>query len=73
MKVKYNIEGLDCANCASELENRLAKVDGVKEVRVNFLTQKMDLTIDEARKKEIIKEVKKVIKHEEPDVLIEEV
>ncbi len=73
MKIKYNIVGLDCANCASELENRLVKVEGVKEVSINFLMQRMELIIDEARKKEIIKEVKKVIKHEEPDVEIEEI
>ena len=42
MKSKFKIKGLDCANCAAELE-------------------------------EIIQNVKKVIKKEEPDVTIEEV
>ena len=37
------------------------------------MTQKMELEYDETRKEEIIQNVKKVIKKEEPDVTIEEV
>ena len=73
MKLKFKIKGLDCANCAAELERAIQKVDGVESANISFMTQKMELEYDETRKEEIIKNIKKVIKKEEPDVTIEEV
>ncbi len=73
MKVKFKIKGLDCANCASQLERVIQKLDGVESASISFMTQKMELEYDETRKEEIIQNVKKVIKKEEPDVTIEEV
>ena len=73
MKSKFKIKELDCANCASQLERAIQKIDGVESVNIRFMTQKMELEYDETRKEEIMKNVKKVIKKEEPDVTIEEV
>ncbi len=73
MKSKFKIKGLDCANCANELERAIQKLDGVESANISFMTQKMELEYDETRKEEIIQNVKKVIKKEEPDVTIEEV
>ena len=73
MKSKFKINGLDCANCASELERVIQKLDGVKGANINFMAQKMELEYDEEIKEEIIAKIKKVIKEEEPDVTIEEV
>lgn len=73
MKSKFKIKGLDCANCAAELEREIQKLDGVESANISFMTQKMELEYDETRKEEIIQNVKKVIKKEEPDVTIEEV
>lgn len=73
MNSKFKVKGLDCANCAAELERAIQKVDGVESANISFMTQKMELEYDETRKEEIIKNIKKVIKKEEPDVTIEEV
>ncbi len=73
MKSNFKIEGLDCANCALELERAIGKIEGVKQVNINFMMQRMSLEYDENNKEEIIKKVKKVIKKEEPDVEIEEI
>lgn len=73
MKSKFKIEGLDCANCASELERAIQKLDGVESASISFITQKMVLEHDEERKEEIIQKIKKVIKKEEPDVTIKEI
>ncbi len=73
MKSKFKIKGLDCANCANQLERAIQKIDGVESANISFMTQKMELEYDETRKEEIISNVKKVIKKEEPDVTIEEV
>ena len=73
MKSKFKIRGLDCANCASQLERTIQKIEGIEIVNINFLTEKMEFEYDETRKEEIIQKVKKVIKKEEPDLIIEEV
>ena len=73
MKTKFKIEGLDCANCAIELENKLGKMEGIEDVSINFFLQKMELEYKEENKEEILEKVKKVIKKEEPDVSIKEI
>lgn len=47
MKQTFRITGLDCANCASKLERRLAKLPGVTDVSLNFFTGKLSLEADE--------------------------
>ena len=73
MKCSFKIKGLDCANCAGELENAIQKVEGVDSATINFMTEKMILELDENDKEEVMKKVKKVISKEEPDVEIEEI
>ena len=46
MKKTYRIE-VDCANCANKMEDAARKTPGVKEVTVNFMTQKMIVEFDE--------------------------
>lgn len=72
-KKKYNIEGLDCANCARELEEAITKIDGVSSVVINFMMQKMEISYDEENEKEILSNLKKMIKKEEPDVSLSEI
>ena len=72
MKSNFKIMNLDCANCALKLEKAIQKIDGIKDVNINFILQKMKLEYDEVNKENIILNVKKTIKKEEPDVIIEE-
>ena len=72
MKCKFKIKGLDCANCAAELEREIKKVEGIEEAVISFMTERMELEYDETRKEEILQKVKKLIKKEEPDVTLEE-
>jgi len=37
-EVRYQIDGMDCANCALTLEHSLSQIEGVDEVQVNFST-----------------------------------
>ena len=73
MKCNFKIKGLDCANCAAELERAIQKVDGVDTATINFMGEKMVLEINEDDKEDVMKKVKKVIKKEEPDVTLEEI
>ena len=48
MKKQFKLDEIDCANCARELQDELAKLEGVKSVSVNFMTQKLTLEADDA-------------------------
>ena len=73
MKVKFKIKGIDCANCAAELERAMQKIDGVTEASLSFMTEKLVMEIEDDRKDEVLKNLKKVVKKEEPDCTIEEI
>jgi len=73
MKSTYKIKGIDCANCAAQLENAINKVEGVQNVSISFMTERMVIEYDEQNKDEIMKRIKKVIKKEEPDATLEEI
>ena len=69
MKKKFKCE-VDCANCAAKLEDALRKVDGVQDVNVNFLTQKLTLTADDADFDTVLAAVIAKAKKVEPDTVI---
>lgn len=72
MKSRFRIKGLDCANCAAELERTIQKLKGIENASISFMTQKLEIEYDENKKEEIIQNIKKIIKKEEPGVSIEE-
>ncbi len=71
MKVKFKIKGIDCANCAAELERALQKIEGMESASISFITEKMVLEFADEIEDDIMEKVKKVIKKEEPDATIE--
>ncbi len=72
MRLKFKIKGLDCANCAAELERKIQKVEGITEASISFMTEKMIIECNDDEKDEIVEKIKKVVKKEEPDVVVEE-
>ena len=70
MKKTFKLEDLDCALCASKMEDAIKKIDGVNDATVSFMAQKMTLDADDARFDEIVKNVVKVCKKVEPDCRI---
>lgn len=72
MEKSFKIIGLDCANCAAQLENSIKKIEGIESASVSFITGKLVIKANKDSIEEIIKKVKKTIKKEEPDVDIEE-
>ncbi len=63
---KYRLKGLDCPNCAAEIEENLRKRDDVRDVSLNFATSTLYLDADNIQA--IYGEIKKV----EPNVKIVE-
>ena len=67
MRKTFELEDLDCANCAAKMEEAIRKLPGVKRVSVNFMTQKMILAAEDAQFDEILKAAVKCIAKVEPD------
>ncbi len=43
--MQYQIEGMDCASCVGKIETALARMPGVSNIRLNFATEKLELTL----------------------------
>lgn len=67
MKKVIQMRNLECAHCASKMEQQIAKLDGVNSVTISFMTQKMTLDCDESKILEIILQAKKICRKIEPD------
>lgn len=72
MKKVYKLEDLDCAHCASKIEEAVGKLEGVGACTVSFLSQKMTLDMEEGKESALMKDIKKIVKKFEPDVSVEE-
>jgi len=68
MEKTIKLENLDCANCASKIENAIAKLDGVTEVKVNFMGQKMILEAPDDCFDTVLTEAKKTAQKIERDL-----
>lgn len=73
MKKKFKIKGIDCANCAAHLEQKIKEVEGVESASISFFTEKMIIECSEENLDEVMKNIQKLIKKEEPDATIEEI
>ena len=67
MKKILKLENLECADCASKMGRAVGKIDGVSQVSVNFVTQKMTLEVDEALFDEVAAKAAKACRRIEPD------
>ena len=71
MKKSYNID-VECANCANKMEAAIAKLEGVKSVIINFLTQRITVEFGEGCSPEtVLAEIERVCRKIEPDCVIE--
>ena len=70
MKKKFKLTDLDCANCAAKMEEAIKKIEGVKEVNVSFIAQKMTIEADDDRFDQIMEQVVEVCRKVEPDCVI---
>ncbi len=67
MKKVIRLQDLDCANCAAKMENNIRKINGVQNVSVDFMMQKMVLECNDECYNDILREVKNVCRKIEPD------
>ena len=70
MKKVFRLEDLDCANCAMKMEDAIRKIDGVEEVSISFMQQKMTLSAEDQVFDDILKKAVKACRKIEPDCCI---
>lgn len=67
MKKTYKLLDLDCAHCAAKMEDAIRRLDGVSNVNVSFLTQKLTIEAEDGRFDEVVSQAVKICKKVEPD------
>lgn len=70
MKKVFELEDLDCANCAAKMSEAVNNIDGVSFAEFNFITQKLTIEADDDRFDDIMKKAVKLCKKIEPDCTI---
>ena len=71
-ELQLTLEGLNCANCARKIEEKVGKMEGVKESNLNFTTTTLNVKLEKKVKEEhVISEIKKIVEALEPHVKVE--
>lgn len=66
MRKVFELEDLDCANCAAKMAEGIRKIEGVSYADINFLTQKLTIEAEDGAFDEILKKAAKVCKKSNP-------
>ncbi len=67
MKQVFDVEDLDCANCAAKMEDAIRKLEGVTYVSISFIAQRMTLEADDAVFDKVVKAAAKAVKKVDAD------
>ena len=67
---EWILEGIDCANCASKIENGVSKIAGVTNSNANYMTKTLSFDVDKQKEKNILPIIKLKINKLEPDVTL---
>jgi copper chaperone CopZ len=67
MKRAYKLSGEICANCASKIQDKISKIDGVNDASVNAMTLKFRLDADDDKFQDILAQSVKIFDAIEPD------
>ena len=70
MKKTFDLEDLDCANCAAKMENGIREIKGVRDCSVSYMTQKMTLEADDDVFDDVLKKAVRLCRKIEPDCTI---
>lgn len=69
--IELELEGLDCAGCASKIEQLTNDLEGIESASLNFVTKKLKIDIsNEEDKKQIIDTIREIVERLEPGVKV---
>ena len=63
----FEMDGVDCANCAVKMEESIRGLEGVEYVNISFMAQRMTLEADEETFDSILKKAIKLCRKVDPD------
>ena len=71
MRKTYELENLECANCAAKMEKDISAFPEVKKCTITFMTSRMSITIDDdADLDDVLDRAEKVMRSYEKDCTI---
>ena len=70
-EIKLYLKGLDCANCANKIENKVNKLESVEEAILNFSLSLLIVSLKEnSDVNRVEEEIKTIVSKLEPDVIV---
>ena len=71
MRKTFELENLECANCAAKMERDISAFPEVKKCTITFMTSRMSITIvDGADLDDVLDRAQKVVRSYEKDCTI---
>lgn len=67
---EFELEGLNCSNCAVKIEKQVKKLEGMEKVELNFATSTLKVAAEDARLDQIKEELQKISDRIEPGVKV---
>ena len=67
MRKSFKLDEIDCANCARELQGKISGLQGVQDVSINFMAQKLTLEATDDEFESVLDAVVKLTAEVEPD------
>lgn len=73
IKKDLTIEGLCCANCATKIEDKVGKLNGVSIASMNLINNTLSIEVEDTnRLEEVLNKTIEIVKTVEPDAIIRE-
>ena len=71
MRKTFELENLECANCAAKMERDISQFPEVKKCTITFMTSRMSITVDDgADVNDVLDRAQKVMRSYEKDCTI---
>ncbi|MEF9920592.1 MAG: heavy metal translocating P-type ATPase [Erysipelotrichaceae bacterium] len=70
MELNYQIEHLDCANCANKIETKISQLKAIQEVNLNFMNKKLLIICSASDVMQVRKDVETIVATIEPDAIL---
>jgi len=68
VKRSFELDGLDCSNCAMKIEGNIQKIQGVESCSVSFATKTLTMEMPKNQEQELVELATRTIKQLEPHI-----
>lgn len=70
MRRNYKLQGEICANCAAKIEDKVRKLDGVNDAKVNFMMLRFTLDASDESFDDALTQSLRIFEDIEPDCTV---